>query len=268
MKHNKKRNTAFIYETLARELTKAIVAKNLGRKEKVYDILKEFFSRGSALGEELQLYRVLLETQNIQTKVAERLVEETKAARSRLDENAIFDAQSQLIAAINKGLGADVWGNFIPNFKALASVNGIFGSKTGVKKRVLFEQAIVDRMSKPLVVQKQTQLEPLDSLSYNSFIKKFNSKYTELLQEQKDLLNRYVTTFTDGGLELKIYLNEEISRLKETLASTGSDDVEPLIAEKIDGVLEYLEGFRHRDFEDIDLEKVLKTQELVREISR
>ena len=28
MKHNKKRNTAFIYETLTRELTKAIVDKN------------------------------------------------------------------------------------------------------------------------------------------------------------------------------------------------------------------------------------------------
>ena len=32
MKHNKKRNTAFIYEMLVRELTKAIVHKDLGKK--------------------------------------------------------------------------------------------------------------------------------------------------------------------------------------------------------------------------------------------
>ena len=31
MKHNKKRNTAFIYETLARELTKVIVEKDAAR---------------------------------------------------------------------------------------------------------------------------------------------------------------------------------------------------------------------------------------------
>ena len=33
MKHNKKRNTAFIYETLTRELTKAIVDKNITEKK-------------------------------------------------------------------------------------------------------------------------------------------------------------------------------------------------------------------------------------------
>jgi len=39
MKHNKKRNTAFIYETLTRELTKAIVDKNSDRKETVLAII-------------------------------------------------------------------------------------------------------------------------------------------------------------------------------------------------------------------------------------
>ena len=37
MKHNKKRNTAFIYETLSRELTKAIVDKNDNKKKVVLE---------------------------------------------------------------------------------------------------------------------------------------------------------------------------------------------------------------------------------------
>ena len=49
MKHNKKRNTAFIYETLTRELTKAIVEKNAARKNKTISILKEFFIKGAWL---------------------------------------------------------------------------------------------------------------------------------------------------------------------------------------------------------------------------
>ena len=78
MKHNKKRNTAFIYETLTRELTKAIVDKNLSRKKVIVGILKEHLGSNTLLGEELSLYRVLLETTNLQDKVASRLLKETK----------------------------------------------------------------------------------------------------------------------------------------------------------------------------------------------
>ena len=45
MKHNKKRNTAFIYETLSRELTKAIVDKKPERKKEIVSIIKEFFNK-------------------------------------------------------------------------------------------------------------------------------------------------------------------------------------------------------------------------------
>ena len=66
MKHNKKRNTAFIYETLARELTKAIVDNIDEKKNKIVFLVKEHFSPSSVLREELTLYRTLLETNNIQ----------------------------------------------------------------------------------------------------------------------------------------------------------------------------------------------------------
>ena len=38
-KHNKKRNTAFVFEALVREATKAIVAKDATRKNKTLSIL-------------------------------------------------------------------------------------------------------------------------------------------------------------------------------------------------------------------------------------
>ena len=69
MKHNKKRNTAFIYETLTRELTKAIVDKDNNRKATVLAIIKEGFGGDSTLAKELSLYKTLLETKNIQRAV-------------------------------------------------------------------------------------------------------------------------------------------------------------------------------------------------------
>ena len=64
-KHNKKRNTAFLYEALVREMTNAVVSKDKERKNKIVDILKESFSSSKILGKELSLYQTLLESTNL-----------------------------------------------------------------------------------------------------------------------------------------------------------------------------------------------------------
>jgi len=264
MKHNKKRNIAFIYETLSREVTKAVLEKNDSRKKTIVSLLREHFKEGGILLEELRLYRALLETQNIKKEVAERLLQETKYAYSKIDSTELFDAQSKLISAINKDVGQEVWANFVPNFKSLASISAIFNTRTPVKKKVLFEQAVVDQMSTVPEQLKEENLKSVDAIVYNSFIKKFNNKYSDLLTEQKELLNHYITSFADDGFQLKIYLNEELSRLKSSLDSVDNDQL--LIAQKLEGVANYLESFRRREFDETDLHKVLKTQELAQEL--
>ena len=42
-RHNKKRNTGFLYETLIKELTKTIVNNDVEKKSKVIFIIKEYF---------------------------------------------------------------------------------------------------------------------------------------------------------------------------------------------------------------------------------
>jgi len=266
MKHNKKRNTAFIYETLIRELTKAILDKDSTRKQQITAILKEFFSPSEILAQELELYKVLLETKNLERPIAEKILQESKIAHARLDEKTIFDAQSQIISAINKGLGATVWSNFVPNFKALASVSSVFNSKTAVKKRVLFEQSVVERMSAQECLVESQELKSLDSLSYKTFINKFNQKYGNLLQEQQNLLNRYITSFADDGFELRLYLNDELSRMKNYLTESSEKEPQAAIAQKMTAVVEYLESLRKREFVDGDLNRILKAQELIEEI--
>ena len=57
MKHNKKRNTAFLYESLVKELTKAVVRKQDQRKKKILKIVKENFAKGTPLNDDLFLYK-------------------------------------------------------------------------------------------------------------------------------------------------------------------------------------------------------------------
>jgi len=48
MKHNKKRNTAFLYECLIKELTKAIVREDKKRQFITKKVIKEFFNKNKS----------------------------------------------------------------------------------------------------------------------------------------------------------------------------------------------------------------------------
>ena len=100
--------------------------------------------------------------------------------------------------------------------------------------------------------------------------KRFNGKYSEnLLKEQKILLNKYITSFLDNGVELKVYLNEEISRLKKNISNALrmqeiEDDSEML--EKTKDVLNLLENFKQEKINKTLINKILKIQNLAKEI--
>ena len=45
IKHNKKRNTAFVYEALVREITVAVIKNDSETKEKAVAIIKKHFTK-------------------------------------------------------------------------------------------------------------------------------------------------------------------------------------------------------------------------------
>ena len=86
------------------------------------------------------------------------------------------------------------------------------------------------------------------------------------MQEQKEFLNHYITSFADDGFELRLYLNEELSRLMDVLRERAESAHPEIILRKIEETVLYLESFRRRDFTDEDLNKILLTQELSQEL--
>jgi hypothetical protein len=269
LRHNKKRNTAFLYETLIKELTKSVVQKDMEKKEKLSSLIKECFAKGSTLFKELNLYRALYETQNLEPKTAEKLLEEVKRLHANLDKTKLFEAQSTLINKMNVILTKGVYSNFVPNYKNLATIYQVFNEETPVKKRILMEEGIVVSLTSKTSCTKE-EMKPIDNIVYNSFVEKFNKEYVgKLLPEQKNLLNKYITSFLDNGLELKVYLNEEIGKLKEALQNSInieeiSSDSE--MTEKTNKVLQMLEGFKSTKVNKALVQKVLKVQGLLQEI--
>ena len=266
-KHNKKRNTAFIYEALVREIVKQSVTKNNKKRNAAIQIMKESFAPNTELRRELDLYKTLLENSDLQEKIAEKVLVETKNQHGRIDQEQLFKEQSVAISKINKQLSKDVFNNFVPNYKYLATISQIFGSTGTPKTKVLLETKIVERLtSKPA---EKTETPQVSSLVVKTFTKRFNDSYSTLLESQKQLLSNYISSFADNGLEFNFYLSEEIGRLKEVvtnaqnLEETKSDDT---IKENLSKVHEVLADISKQPINKETLYKVLQIQQLEKEI--
>ena len=271
LKHNKKRNTAFVYEALVREVAKAVVKKDENRKSLIVKIIKEHFSPNNILAKELQLYKALEETKGLDVYTAERLIKEARIDHQKLNKDEIFARQTSLINIINKNLTSEVFSNFVPNYKNLATISQIFGDDAITKERVLLERKLLgDMVAKEGAPIKSKNMPHIDGLVYKTFVKKFNEKYDkELLPEQKQLLNLFLTSFTDNGVEFKMFLSEEVGRLKNSIASVlkkENSDIDSDMRDKTKLVLEKLEEFKKTKIDENMVKGVLKIQSLASEV--
>ena len=266
-KHNKKRNTAFVFEALAREATVAIIKGDIKRKAKVVSIVRKHFTGDSLLKKDLECYRSLYENQNLDQTTSKKIVEAVLAAKRLIDPDGLFKQQTEVINDINKQLSPQTFNNFVPNYKSLATIAKMFNTNSP-KQSIMLEGRIIEGMISDTEV---SNLEPMDSITFTTFTKKFNQKYGDtLLREQKELLNQYISSFSNEELELKIYLNRELGRLKESLEK--ATEVEEVAADeeminKTKLVKECLESLSSETtLTEATLFTILKTQELVKEI--
>ena len=272
-KHNKKRNTAFLYEALLKEVTKAIISGDRKAKKTAISILKESFAPKTVLSEELELYKTLLETKEMDNLAAEKIVFQVRQARNNINESDIQEAQNRLISRVNKELSSGVYSNFVPNYKNIATVSQLFSTDEGnanIKSGVLLEQKVVASMMEGLSTPDAPKMKPIDNLVFKSFVSKYNKEYSSgILSEQKELLNRYILSFSDNGVDVSIYLNEELGRLHGVLTDAlASDDIktDTTMVESTKRVISMIDGFRETPVNKDLIEDVLKIQNLVNEI--
>ena len=111
MKHNKKRNTAFIFEVLIRELTKTIIHKDDKKKKFIMTLIREHFKGNTLLAKDLDLYKAILETKNVDKNTAQRVVFEARMQKSTINHKVLFEEQSALITKIHKHVSPKIFSN-------------------------------------------------------------------------------------------------------------------------------------------------------------
>jgi len=273
LKHNKKRNTAFLYESLVRELIKNVMRKDEVKKQTTIELMKRYFHAGSPLGKELKLYKALYETTSLQPIDAEKLLHEAKMAYfgyGFASPQQIHDEQSQLIAAVNKKLSPEVFSNFVPNYKSLATIQQIFSKEMSLPSRIMLERKVLDDLcsKKPIVEQKEEKIK-LNDLIVKTAIKTFNKKYEGLNENQKKLISKFVTRDEETEPELRFFVAEEFARIKDKLSTSiniREFKEDKLMQEKAKKTLSLISEAIKKDVDEEGVALLLKLQELEKEL--
>jgi len=258
-KHNKKRNTAFLYEILVREITRSVVNEDREKERLALGICKDFFRKGSTLRREKEIYDSLLFLGDVTDDLAEKIMSEAKKDYEKIERKEAFNEQTKLVNRINKSLSSDTFSLFVQNYKDLATISQILNQEFSTKERVLLE----NKFLKDKREDAKEDMKPTDSLVYKMFVENFNKKYGSLLEEQKNLVTRHALSFSDDGLSLRVFLNEELARLKRMMLEAKEFDYikeDDSMSDKVDDVYAILESFKEK--EEIDQQSIFKLLEI------
>lgn len=273
-KHNKRRNTAFLYESLVRELIRSVMKKDEEKKKITIDLMKRYFHAGSPLGKELKLYKALYETTNLSEKDAEKLLNEAKMAyfgHGFISPEQVYDEQSQLIASINKKLSPSVFTNFVPNYKSLATIQQIFSKNIPLPSRIMLERKMIEELRSPkLIVEKKDEKIKLNDLVIKTAIKSFNKKYENLNENQKKLITKFLTKSEETNAELRFFVSEELVRIRDKINSSlimKEFKEDKIMKTKAQQTIILINETLKSEMDEETVSLVLKLQELEKELN-
>ena len=89
-----------------------------------------------------------------------------------------------------------------------------------------------------------------------------------LRKEQKDLLTNYIISFSDNGLGLKSFLNNEIGRLKESIQSLLDKNKDTEFGHKLSLVENKLNDYSKVPINKKMVEEIFYIQDLLAEVSK
>lgn len=278
-KHSKFKNAGILFELLTRQITADILA---GRDESfTKNLMFKYFHESKELGKEVQLYNFILQQKSKDVSSAERLLGVVLQTRSKLDERELNKQKYSIIKEIKEKYNIDDFlKNKIPNYKLYASIYKLFEDQD--KSEVKFEvieliesrEYIVENLTK----EKKSDQESMDVygsqtadvrlLAYKFLIENFNSKYNDLLPDQKKLLKEYITNVSNSSKFTK-YVNEEYKRISVVLKEQVKNVTSEVVKIKIN---EVISQFSTKSCAGIikenQLTSLLNAYELVEEIKK
>lgn len=234
VKHSKFKNTGILFELLVRQITLEVLNGDVTETAK--KIVSEFFSAKTELNKELRLYDLLLKEKYNSESRAEKFIDTINEAHTRINQKNLQREKYNLIKKINESFNMDDFlSSPITNYKVLASIYKVFESKSydnyDVKdvfnSKITLIENITSKPSK-LIETKDTSLienykkqdKDLRLLTYKILVETFNKTYSNLDENQRQLLKEYINNLSNTT-GFKFYIEKEIPKIIAELKKLG-----------------------------------------------
>ena len=278
IKHSKYKNTGILFELLVRQITADTLK---GGDSPAISILKEYFVKTS-LGREYKLYESILKSKVLNEGRANIVISTILESSQKFNRASLRKQKYNLINEIKKHYNLDVFfGSKIKNYKELAALYTLIegynadeasDSSQLIENKItllehLTKQEVKEEVVKEDVLKEfQTYDKDLRILTYKVLLEKFNSKYENLSEEQKQVLKEFINS-VDSTPGLRDFYNSKIVELKSTLAEVNKNVKDKATQIKIQEVAKYLvELNKTAKVSNDNLVDLLQYYELVKEI--
>lgn len=227
--HNKKRNTALLYEFLIRTISSALVENDKKKSSMALKILRRYFKPGTQLYKEFRIFNALVKTTVSTDSVATSILKEARAAIGALDYDALDREKSLLIRSINHMIkDENFYDQPIAEYRLYATIQTLFNEW----RRPIGTADIVslanyeNQLREWLITEKKKEDHTLidetpgtTRLLMKVMMKKLNEKYSDALNDdQKEIIKAYAfSTANEDQATIKKKLEEVRSSLLEAI---------------------------------------------------
>ena len=229
LKHSKIKNTGILFELLTRQITADVLA---GKSTKSVSIVKKYFNEKTELGKEFELYKILSEKHYQSENRASHLLEAVIKSRQKLSNSTLRREKYNLIKEIKENYNVtDFFNGRIPNYRILASIYNVFQSETSdiefkpddvvnskftVLEHITSKKVTSKEIKEKVINEYGKSDKDLRLLAYEILVDKFNNKYKNLNESQRNLLKNYINNVSNTN-SLKDFVDNEVLAIKKEL---------------------------------------------------
>jgi hypothetical protein len=278
IKHSKYKNTGILFELLVRQVTADTLN---GGQSPALNIIKKFFVK-SELGRELKLYETLTKSKKLNESRSNLLVQTLLESANKLNRKTLKREKYNLINEIKKHYNLDeFFKTQLPNYKTqaafytlteaqqsseLISPDQIVSNKYTILEHLTLGPVDQEKVKDEVLQEFQTYDKDVRMLTYKILLEKFNGKYSDLYESQKEVLKEFITS-VDSTPKLRTFYNNRIEMLKEELTKISKNITDKAVQIKLQEVLPLIvEIEKNQPIKNENIVDLLQYCELVEEL--
>jgi hypothetical protein len=277
-KNSKFSNTGIIFELLTRQLTADTLS---GKDSPAIKIIKKYFYKSELL-KEYKLYQSLISTKNLSEGKAETLLDTVLDISTKLNRKLLRSEKYNLIKEIKDNYNIEEFFKAkISNYTQYAAIYNLIETKNTkefVNPSNIFKNkvTILEHISKDKVKIETDEQVILDEyskltkgeriLTYKILLEKFNEKYSDLSNQQKQVLKEYINNISNT-VNLREFVNDKYSRIKgelQILVKNVDDQTTKIKLTEIIDIIKPID--KNQNIKDENIVSLLQYYQLIYEL--